>query len=59
MYQQLRSIDGYDGGVQVTARWAEAMAPLAAGPVFEPELTLRAQIGLPLDACGAGPLRRA
>lgn len=49
VYQELRSIDGYDGGVQVTTRWAEAMAPLAAGPVFDAELTLRAQIRLPID----------
>jgi hypothetical protein len=49
VYQGVRNIDGYDGGVQVTARWVEAMTPLAAGPTFEPELTLRAQIRLPLD----------
>jgi hypothetical protein len=49
VYQRIRSIDGYDGGVQVTKRWAEAMAPFAAGPAFDPELTLRSQIRFPLD----------
>ena len=48
VYQELRSIDGYDGGVQVTKPWAEAMTPLAGG-TFNAELTLRAQIRLPLD----------
>lgn len=42
------SLDGYDGGVQVTDRWATAMSSLVAAP-FDPELTLRSQIAVPLD----------
>jgi hypothetical protein len=49
VYQGIRSIDGYDGGVQVTKRWAEAMAPLGGGPAFDAELTLRSQVRLPLE----------
>jgi hypothetical protein len=42
------SIDGYDGGVQVTDRWAHGLSSLANVP-FDPELTLRSQLALPLD----------
>ncbi len=45
----IRSLDGYDGGVQVTTRWVETMEALSAGP-FNRDLTLRSQIRLPLDA---------
>jgi len=41
------SIDGYDGGVQITKRWAAVFGALI--PRFDPELTLRAQITEPLD----------
>jgi hypothetical protein len=41
------SIDGYDGGVQITKRWAAVFGALIPG--FDPELTLRAQITRPLD----------
>lgn len=41
------SIDGYDGGVQITKRWAAVFGALIPG--FDPELTLRAQITEPLD----------
>jgi Bacterial membrane protein YfhO len=44
----VRSVDGYDGGVQVTSRWIEAMGGLAGGPL-DSEVTLRGQIGGPLD----------
>lgn len=42
------SLDGYDGGTQVTSRWVEAIASLAVDPV-DPELTLRSQLALPLS----------
>ena len=58
-YQQLRSIDGYDGGVQVTARWAEAMAPLAAGPVFDAGADIAGPDPPAARRSGTGPLRRA
>lgn len=45
----VRSIDGYDGGVQVTTRWAEAMAGLSGGR-FDSELLLRDQVAPPLPA---------
>jgi hypothetical protein len=45
---EIPSLDGYDGGVQVTKRWASALSSLASGP-FDPELTLRSQIATPLD----------
>jgi hypothetical protein len=47
------SVDGYDGGVQVTDRWAEAMSSMANVP-FDPELTLRAQIAIPVDTALLG-----
>ena len=43
----VRSIDGYDGGVWVSTRWVAAALQLV-GSVND--LTLRAQIGIPLDA---------
>jgi len=43
------SLDGYDGGDQVTTRWATAMGVLTDGP-FDPVLTLRSQLALPVDA---------
>jgi hypothetical protein len=43
------SLDGYDGGVQVTERWTTAMASLASQP-FAEDLPLRSQIAAPLDA---------
>ncbi len=43
------SLDGYDGGDQVTTRWATAMGVLTEGP-FDPVYTLRSQIALPVDA---------
>lgn len=42
-----RSIDGYDGGVQVTTRWLSAMGTAAGGPL-NPTVTLRGQIAGPL-----------
>ncbi len=47
------SIDGYDGGVQVTDRWAAAMSSMANVP-FDPEPTLRAQIATPVDTALLG-----
>jgi hypothetical protein len=41
------SIDGYDGGVQITKRWAAVFGALIRD--FNMELTLRAQITEPLD----------
>lgn len=43
------SIDGYDGGSALTRRWINAMSDLSGGS-FEQDLTLRAQVKLPLDA---------
>lgn len=45
----LRSIDGYDGGPQVTKRWVDAMSALTPSQL-NPELTLRSQLRLPLSA---------
>jgi hypothetical protein len=42
----VRSIDGYDGGLQVTTEWATAMDPLTNGP-FNAELPLGWQIAFP------------
>jgi hypothetical protein len=43
-----RSIDGYDGGVQITKRWLAAMGKVAGGDL-NPAVTLRGQIGGPLN----------
>jgi hypothetical protein len=43
----IASIDGYDGGVQITKRWAAVFG--AQIPGFDAELTLRAQIKDPMD----------
>lgn len=48
------SIDGYDGGVQITERWFAVFQQQVAG--FDPDLTLRAQIGAPLDPATWGRL---
>jgi hypothetical protein len=44
----VRSIDGYDGGIQVTDRWARAMSEVAGQPVISDE-PLRNQLAYPLD----------
>ncbi len=44
----VRSIDGYDGGVQVTRLWADAMSGLSDGR-FDAELLAREQLTRPLD----------
>ncbi len=44
----LRSVDGYDGGIQVTEAWVSAWEPLAEG-VVDPESPIRSQLRLPLD----------
>ena len=41
-----RSIDGYDGGVQVTDRWANALRQLT--PVPDEELPLRNSLSIPI-----------
>lgn len=43
----LRSIDGYDGGTQITTRWARTVAALVEH--MDPELTLKAQVSGPLS----------
>lgn len=45
----ISSIDGYDGGLQVTRRWS-AMADSFSAKPFDRDLPLRNQIALPLDA---------
>ena len=50
-----RSIDGYDGGVQITKRWLAAMGTLAGGDL-NPAVTLRGQIVGPLNVDGFGRL---
>lgn len=45
----IRSIDGYDGGIQVTEQWVEAMSSLTGGS-FDPDLLIRMQVDVPLDA---------
>lgn len=42
------SIDGYDGGIQVTRRWVKEIDALVETPV-NAELTLRSQVQVPLD----------
>lgn len=44
----IRSIDGYDGGVQITTRWVDAMRAVLGE--FDEELTARAQIFDRLDS---------
>lgn len=43
----VRSIDGYDGGVQITERWATALRRLNPEPF--PDLPLRNSLSLPVD----------
>lgn len=43
----VRSIDGYDGGVQITKRWAEALSRFSLDP--DPELPLRNAVSIPFD----------
>jgi hypothetical protein len=50
----IRSVDGYDGGVQVTKRWVAMIGQLTAQP--DPNLTLRAQLPLPLSPARASRL---
>jgi hypothetical protein len=50
----IRSVDGYDGGVQVTKRWAAMVGQLIARPNLD--LTLRAQFPLPLSPARASRL---
>lgn len=50
----LRSIDGYDGGVQLTDRWAAALRRLRADPVVD--LPLRNNLVPPLDPTRLGRL---
>jgi hypothetical protein len=45
----IRSVDGYDGGVQVTTRWAEAMRSLTGG-TFDGVQTVKAMAARPFDA---------
>lgn len=47
------SIDGYDGGVQITSRWAEALRRFTPDPPVE--LPLRNSLSLPIEP---GPLGR-
>lgn len=44
----VRSIDGYDGGVQITERWVEALSRFAVDP--NAELPLRTFVPIPFDA---------
>jgi hypothetical protein len=48
------SIDGYDGGVQITERWAEALRRLTPTPA--PELPLRNSLDLPIEPAPLGRL---
>ncbi len=43
---RLRSLDGYDGGVQVTQNWAEMLYAFSATPVID--LPLRNSLGAPV-----------
>jgi hypothetical protein len=44
----VRSLDGYDGGIQVTDRWARAVSELAGKRVVA-DVPLRNQLAYPLD----------
>jgi hypothetical protein len=50
----VRSLDGYDGGVQVTKRWLALIATVNPEPTFE--LPLRNQVPIPLVPATAGTL---
>jgi hypothetical protein len=50
LYAGIRSLDGYDGGLQVRTRWVEAMKSMTNNSTFDTNLTLRSQIKQPLDA---------
>jgi len=43
----IASVDGYDGGVQVTARWAASLRRFAVAPAYD--LPLRNALSAPLD----------
>ncbi len=47
VFRRIRSLDGYDGGVQVTTRWLDLVLRFHDGPDFT--LPLRNQLDLPLD----------
>ncbi|HUS60585.1 MAG TPA: hypothetical protein VMY34_00215, partial [Acidimicrobiales bacterium] len=42
------SLDGYDGGTQVTTRWVEGVSALVDAKI-DPELTLRSQLAIPIS----------
>jgi Bacterial membrane protein YfhO len=42
LFRNIRSFDGYDGGIQVTKRWTEVSELFAPGS--DPELTLRSRL---------------
>ena len=44
---RIRSIDGYDGGVQITERWANALRRFTPDP--DSELPLRNSLSLPIE----------
>ena len=44
----IRTVDGYDGGIQVTAAWVETWQPLAKATV-QPDAPIRNQLALPLE----------
>jgi len=47
--QNIRMIDGYDGGMWVQKRWVEAMKSFTGGK-FNNDLTLRSQVVFPISA---------
>jgi Bacterial membrane protein YfhO len=50
---RIRSIDGYDGGVQITERWADSLRRFTPEP--DTELPLRNSLSIPIEP---GPLGR-
>ncbi len=50
----IRSVDGYDGGVWITKRWADALRRLSPDPSLD--LPLRNAVPLPLDPVVLGRL---
>ena len=51
---EVPSIDGYDGGVQITKRWADALYRINPEPI--PELPLRNSLQLPIETGTTGRL---
>lgn len=50
VYDRVRSVDGYDGGLLVSKRWERALAALTRAPHFSWGTTARGNVWEPVDA---------